>query len=219
MEHFAIDTLNEYKTEIIPGTNRPVVNPERRKLDREYRSAISKLTRCQARFAALTLHPESEAPEIETWQREKADLQEQIEQWENEVNVLKERKLSTPKHLEWEDLPEAEKFERLAPSRKRLTDTVKLVAYRAETALATIVREKLSHTGEARSLIRDLLRSDVDLYPDDVGQQIEVRVHAMANPRSNRAIQHLLEHLNVTEFTYPGTNLRLVYTLANDAQA
>ena len=218
MEHFAIDTLNEYKTEIIPGTNRPVVNPERRKLDREYRSAISKLTRCQARFAALTLHPESEAPEIEKWQREKADLQEQIEQWENEVNVLKERKLSTPKHLEWEDLPEAEKFERLAPSRKRLTDTVKLVAYRAETALATIVREKLSHTGEARSLIRDLLRSDADLYPDIAGQQIEVRVHAMANPRSNRAIQHLLEHLNATEFTYPGTNLRLVYTLANDAQ-
>ena len=69
-----------------------------------------------------------------------------------------------------------------------------------------------------RSLIRDLLRSDADLYPDDAGQQIEVRVHAMANPRSNRAIQHLLEHLNATEFTYPGTNLRLVYTLANDAQ-
>lgn len=218
MEHFAIDALNEYKTEIIPGTNRPVVNPARRKLDGEYRSAISKLTHCQARFAALILHPESEAPEIEKWQREKADLQEQIEQWENEVNVLKERKLSTPKHLEWEDLPEAEKFERLAPSRKRLTDTVKLVAYRAETALATIVREKLSHTGESRSLIRDLLRSDADLYPDEAAQQIEVRVHTMANPRSNRAIQHLLEHLNATEFTYPGTNLRLVYTLANDAK-
>ena len=116
------------------------------------------------------------------------------------------------------DLPEEEKFERLSPSRKRLTDTVKLVAYRAETALATIAREKLSHTGEARSLIRDLFRSDADLYPDEVTQQIEVRVHTMTNPRSNRAIQHLLEHLNATEFTYPGTNLRLVYTLADDAQ-
>ena len=218
MEHFAIDALNEYQTEVIPGTNRPVVNPDRRELERQYRSVSTKLTRCQARFAALTLHPESEAPEIETWQRKKADLREQIEHWENELSVLKERKLSTPKHLAWEELPEAEKFERLAPSRKRLTDTVKLVAYRAETALATIVRDKLSHKGEARSLIRDLLRSDADLYPDEAAHLIEVRVHTLANPRSNRAVQHLLDHLNAAQFTYPGTDLRLVYTLANDEQ-
>ena len=218
MEHFAIDTLNEYRTEVIPGTNRPVVNPERRELDREYRKASSKLTGCQARFAALTLHPESQQREIEKWEREKADLREQIEQWEKELRVLKERKRLTPKHLAWEDLPESQKFERLAPSRKRLTDTVKLVAYRAETALSMIVREKLSHTGEARSLIRDLLRSDADLCPDEAADLIEVRVHTLATPRSNRAIQHLLDHLNAAEFTYPGTNLRLLYTLVNNAQ-
>ena len=40
----------------------------------------------------------------------------------------------------------------------------------------------------------------------------------MANPRSNRAIQNVPEHLNATEFTYPGTTLRLVYTLADVAQ-
>ena len=79
-----------------------------------------------------------------------------------------------------------------------------------------IVREKLSHTGEARSLIRDLLRSDADLFPDKAAGLLKVRVHTLANPRSNRAIQHLLDHLNAAEFTYPGTNLRLVYTLSND---
>jgi len=217
MQHFAIDTLTEYRTEVIPGTNRPVVNPTRRELDREYRSVSSKLIQCHARFGALTLHPKPEAPEIEEWQKQKAALQEQIEQWENQLSLLKERMRSVPKHLTWDDLPEAEKFERLAPSRKRLTDTVKLVAYRAETALATIVREKLSHTGEARSLIRDLLRSDADLYPNEAAGVLEVRVHTLANPRSNHAIQHLLDHLNAAEFTYPGTNFRLVYSLVKDA--
>jgi len=48
MEHFAIDALNEYRTIVIPDTNRPVVNPARRELDRQYRSVSSKLTRCQA---------------------------------------------------------------------------------------------------------------------------------------------------------------------------
>jgi hypothetical protein len=213
MEHFAIDALSEYGTETISGTTRPVVNPARRELDRQSRSVKSKLTQRQARFAALTLHPQAEASEIAKWEREKGDLQEEIEQLEHELTVLKERMQSTPKHLPWEDLPEGEKFERLAPSRKRLTDTVKLVAYRAETALATIVREELSHADEARALLRDLFRSDADLYPDEAAGVLEVRIHTLANPRSNRAVQHLLDHLNAAEFVYPGTTLRLTYTL------
>ena len=217
MKHFDIDALNEYRTEVIPGTNRPVVNPARRELDRQSRSRKSKLMQRQARFAALTLHPQADGAGIQKWARQKADLQEEIEQLENDLSVVKEHMASTPKHLTWDDLPEEHKFERLAPSRKRLTDTVKLVAYRAETALASIVREKLSHTDDARSLIRDLLRSDADIHPDEAAGVLEVRLHTLANPRSNRAVQHLLEHLNAAEFTYPGTNLRLTYTLSSPA--
>jgi hypothetical protein len=214
MQHYAIDALNEYRTEPIPGTNQPVVNPARRELDRQHRSLKSKLTQRQSRFATITLHPQAEESEIEKWGRKKAELQEEIEQLENELTVLKTQMASTPKHVAWDDLPQEQKFERLAPSRKRLTDTVKLVAYRAETALASIVGEKLSHGDEARSLIRDLLRSDADICPDKTASVLMVRVHTLANPRSNRAIQHLLDHLNAAEFAYPGTNLRLTYTLA-----
>ena len=98
MEHFAIDALSEYGTETISGTTRPVVNPARRELDRQSRSVKSKLTRRQARFAALTLHPQAEESEITKWEREKGDLQEEIEQLEHELSVLKERMQSTPKH-------------------------------------------------------------------------------------------------------------------------
>ena len=213
MQHFAIDALNEYRTEEIPGTNRPVINPAWRELNRQSRALKTRLTQHQARFAAVTLHPQAQDAEIKKWERQKADLQEQIEQLENELTFLKDRMAATPKHLAWDDLPEEQKFERLAPSRKRLTDTVKMVAYRAETALATIVREKLSHGDEARSLIRDLFRSDADIHPHEAAGVLEVRLHTLANPRSNRAIQHLLDHLNAAEFTYPGTNLRLAYTV------
>lgn len=215
MQHYALDALAEYATEPIPGTNRPVINPLWRELERQYRSLQGKLTHRQAHFAALTLHPEAQESEVQKWQREKAELREEIEQLENDLARTKERRASTPRHLEWDELPQEHKFERLAPSRKRLTDTVKLVAYRAETALALIVREKLSHVDEARSLIRDLFRSDADLYPDQDRGVLEVRVHTLANPRSNRAAQHLLDELNAAEFTYPGTKLRLAYTLSS----
>ena len=96
---------------------------------------------------------------------------------------------------------------------KRLTDTVKLVAYRAETAMSNLLRDSLRRADDSRSLVRDLFRSDADLIPHSDTNVLEVRIHTLANPRSNRAIQHLLDHLNAAESTYPGTEFRLSYTL------
>ncbi len=120
----------------------------------------------------------------------------------------------TPKHIEWHEMTEEQKFPQLAPSRKQLMDTVKMIAYRAETALVGIVREKLARQDDARSLLRDLFQTEADLYPDGDAEVLTVHVHSMANPRSNRAIQHLLTQLNAAELTYPGTNFKLNYTLA-----
>ncbi|MGO9600001.1 MAG: putative transposase [Isosphaeraceae bacterium] len=218
MEHFAIDLLNEYRTEQIPETKRPVVNPTWRELDRQKRSLKSALTHRQARFAALTLHPESDEAARAKWEKQKAELVEAIEQLEHEMAAINSQLKTTPSHLAWDQLPEAEKFQRLAPSRKQLVDTVKMIAYRAETAMASIVRESLARTDDARSLLRDLFRSEADMLPDVEQQVLRVHVHPMSNPRSNRAIAHLLDHLNGAEFTYPGTSLQLVYSLAGEAQ-
>jgi transposase len=214
MEHFAIDLLSEYRTEEIPETKRPVVNPKWRELDRRRRSVKTKLTRRQAGFAALTLHPEPDEVAQAKWARRKAELMEAIEQLENELTDINDQVKTTPSHLKWDELPETEKFERLAPSRKQLVDTVKMIAYRAETAMASIVREALARTDDGRSLLRDLFRSEADLLPDVEQGLLRVQVHPMSNPRSNRAIAHLLEHLNAAEFTYPGTSLKLIYSIA-----
>ncbi len=213
MEHFAIDALSEYRTEEIPETNRPVVNPAWRELDRQSRSAKGKLTVRYARFAALTLQSEADEEKAAQWEQQKSNLREEIEQLEHQVDSLKEQIRSTPKHLEWDQFPEDAKFERLAPSRKRLTDTVKLVAYRAETAMSGLLRESLRREDDSRSLLRDLFRSDADIIPHCHTKVLEIRIHTLANPRSNRAIQHLIDHLNATESTFPGTEFRLSYTL------
>jgi hypothetical protein len=219
MQHFAIDLLSEYGTEKIPGTHRPVVNPARRTLDSRRRSLQSQLTRRQAQYAALTLHPQSDPAEVPRWERRKAEFVEEIESLERSLQEVKQQQQQTASHLAWEELPEEAQCERLAPGRKRLLDTVKMIAYRAETALVGIVREALSRADDARSLVRDLFRREADLVPDAAADRIQVRVHAFSNPRLNRAIGHLLEHLNAAESTYPGTRLRLTYTLAGTAPA
>ncbi len=215
MQHFAIDALSEYRTQEIPATNRPVVNPDWRELDRQCRSAKGKFSQRASRFAALTLMSDADEAKTAKWEEQKADLREEIEQLDHEVNSLKEQMKATPHHLEWDEFPEDAKFERLAPSRKRLTDTVKLVAYRAETALSNLLHESLTREDDSRSLIRDLFRSDADITPHCKSKVLEVRIHTLANPRSNRAIQHLLDQLNNAQCTYPGTDFRLQYILAD----
>lgn len=212
MEHFGIDLLAEYGTEEIPETKKPVVNPAWRELDRQSRALKSKLTHRQARFAALTLHPESEPQQVTKWEQQKAELRDEIEQLEHQFADVKQRQKEASHHLEWKDLPEEHKFKRLAPGRKRLLDTVKMIAYRAETGMTNIVREELTREDDARALLRDLYRSEADILPHLEQGILEVRVHAMANPRSNRAIQHLIGTLNDAAFAYPGTKLQLHFT-------
>ena len=59
-----------------------------------------------------------------------------------------------------------DRFQRLRSEKKHFIDTIKLIAYRAETALAELAREKIKRLDDARSLIRQLFRTEIDLFPD-----------------------------------------------------
>jgi hypothetical protein len=50
-------------------------------------------------------------------------------------------------------LPEEERFKRLATPRKHFLDTIKMVAYRAETAMANILGSSMKKLDERRSLL------------------------------------------------------------------
>ena len=54
-----------------------------------------------------------------------------------------------------------------------------MIAYRAETAMAALVRESLTRTDDARSLLRDLFRSEADLEPDMEKGVLRVQIHPM----------------------------------------
>lgn len=187
-------------------------------MDTRRRSLQSRLTRKRAEYAALTLHPQADEAKVQKWEQQKATAVESIEQLEHELSEVKQQQSETPKHLPWSELPEESKFEQLAPSRKRLLDTVKMLAYRAETSLVGIVREALSREDDARVLLQDLFCQEADLHPDESRGQLEVRIHPFSNPRSNRAVEHLLEQLNASEMKYPGTTLTLTYSLIGATQ-
>ncbi|MDP2751097.1 MAG: hypothetical protein Q8O31_00600 [Rhodocyclaceae bacterium] len=94
-----------------------------------------------------------------------------------------------------------------------LCDTVKMVAYRAETALVTLLRRHLNKEDEARALVRALFVSSADLAPDAQGKTLTVKIHRMASPVHDRAIATQLTDLNELNFCHPETGDRLIYSL------
>ncbi len=212
MEHFAIDLVPEYGTELFPGTEK-VVNPEWRELERQRNSLENKLRYRRARFTAMSMHPASEndPKKYEKWETKKGEVLEEIQFYENDLGTIKAQLKEKTKHITWDELPEDQKFERLPTSRKRLTDTIKMISYRSETAMANSICGPTISTADGRAIVRELCANEADIIPDNEAKTLTVSVHGAAKPATNKAILKLLDHLNQTETVYPGTDLRLHY--------
>ncbi len=87
----------------------------------------------------------------------KAELLEEIELFECQLDEVKRQIKETPKHISFGELEDKDKFQRLRPGRKQLIGTVRMVAYRAETAMAGLLRSETVDTATARQLLIDLL--------------------------------------------------------------
>jgi hypothetical protein len=104
----------------------------------------------------------------------------------------------------------------LSTQSKQLIDTIKMVAYRAETAMVQMAREVMQREDDARSLLRSLYGTEADLVPDEKAGTLTVRVHHQASRSADEIIRHLCKELNQTETMFPGTSLRLVYELVSN---
>jgi hypothetical protein len=211
-QHYNLDRLVEYGTELIPDTTR-VINPAWRQLDSQIRRQNGLLSRELLQFAEIQLPHEMEPQPVEAYQRKKGQLQQAIEERRQQIVQLKAQRKALAKHIEIKDLPDKDRFSRLRSEKKHFIDTIKLIAYRAETALAQLAREKLRRLDDARSLIRQLFRTEVDLIPDQQNKTLSVRLHPMTTQAHDEVIRHLCEELTATETVFPGTDLRLIYEI------
>ena len=213
-QSYNLDSLVDYRTQPIPETTR-VVNPAYRTLDGKVRKTVAGLSRKRAQFGAMTLEGEIEAKRIEAFTQRKSALQEDIEHLTTEAEALKVLRKATKRHVTYDELPMEARFDRLSTQSKHLIDTIKMVAYRAETAMAQIVRQKMTRHDDARSLLRAVYNTEVDMIPDSEAKTLRIRVHPLANKSSDQAVRHLCEELNTTETVFPGTELRLIYELVS----
>ena len=215
-EHFEIDMLCEYGVVEFPDTE-PVVNPCWRELGRSRNQLQTRIRYRRARFTEMTMHPESETQpdKYQQWLKKKSELLEEIEQSERQLEALKAELKKTQKHITWGELQDKDKFNRLLPGRKRLMDTIRMVAYRSETAMAGLLMSPTVNMSHARRLLQDLFATDADILPDAESNLLRVRIHNASSPAANRSLAALFDELNKAQIKYPGSSLRLTYELVN----
>jgi hypothetical protein len=207
MQHYDIDGLVQYGADDLPGTLE-VVNPARRLLEKAVRENAGRIRKLHAELGAATL--QNDGGDIHS----RAERLQDIQRLEADRADLRSKRRTTPKKVTLASLPEHERPRQLLPLGKMLTDTIKMIAYRAETALVGLVRPHLAKEEEARALVRELFVSSADLEPHAQDNTLTVRIHRMACPAHDKAMGALLADLTQAAFCHPETGMRLIYELA-----
>ena len=205
MHHYDLDGLIEYGAQSLPGTSL-IINPAWRELDKAVRRTRQGERKQQVQVGKMGLEDGADV-------QRKAESLEALQAAQTQLSERRLKRKQTAKKVRIDSLPEEQRPTALLPLSKMLADTVKMIAYRAETAMVGLLRRHLAKEAEARALVRELLVSDADIEPDDLAKTLTIRVHRMANPSHDKAIAALLKELTEQGFCHPDTGARMIYAL------
>lgn len=216
--HFALDALVNYEAEAA-DSQRLVPNPQKRAAKAKVMTVQQRLQKVESEYA----HEQLEASEATGKKRLRCEVEAQrlaaeIRSLCRQRDDLKKETAALPGHVPMKEVMEVEKIVQLSPEAKHLTDTIKMVAYRAETALTRLLMPHYARTQEeGRAVVCEILQTRADVLPDPKTNTLFIRLHPLANARSNQAMQALCNELNKTKTLYPGTGWLLRYQPAWDA--
>ena len=209
--HFALDGLDSY-ADTPDDPSRLVPNPAKKTARDQLERARTRLSAAEAALAAAVEEATVRAGRPGSGGRAVVEpaaatglaaAQARLEQ----VNA---QSRATPTHLPLGQVrPEARL---LAEERKLITHAIRMSAYNAESILARMLHAHYARADEeARALLREAftLTGDIDVRHGE----LHVRLDKATAPRRSRALAALCQELTATETTYPGTDLKIVYSI------
>jgi len=112
-------------------------------------------------------------------------------------------------------MPEHVRYNKLKTESKHLQNIIKIICYRAETAIANLLAAHYrKSSNEIRALVKSIIFAKADLYPDYQTNTLTVRLNSLSTPRDNMAIREICQTPNDYEAVFPGTNLKLFFKTA-----
>jgi len=207
-QHYALDDLLTYASKPA-DPDRLVPNQERQKLESERRRLQTERKKLLAEYGEKARHATGAGKPAE---QQRAGLERELAKLEAGIEALTAQIRELPRRVPLKErMPENEIVE-LESERKNLSNALKMIAYRAETGLVSVLAPHYERSEEeGRSLVREMLSATGDLLPNQELGTLTVRFYTLANPRANQALRQVCQTLNETATTFPGTNLCLIY--------
>jgi len=214
MQDYDLDKLVQYGVEAI-DPQKKVVNPSYKKLNYEIKKLREKQNRLKAKFfQIIEKNLEKDLEQMKEKIQQQAELQEKIISYQIQIDEKLKARKQTSYYIELKDLPPDTRFNKLKTESKLFINTIKMIAYRAETAVANLLIPYYKKSeNEIRMLVKEIIKSDADLIPDYSNKTLTVRLHSLSTPRANQVAKKLCNFLNETETIYPDTNLKLIYKI------
>jgi hypothetical protein len=210
-EEFALDALVDYGTQEADA-ERDVPNPERKRLNAKLQTAQRQLAELQAQYGdEAWANPEARRKTMRGFKIAHADLRQEIADAMKRVARLEAQRAKVPTRI-WVSDTVAGPVIKLTVERKHLTDVIKMVAYQIESDLVRLMRPHYQRADEeARTLIHETLASAGDIEATDT--ELRVRMSPLSSPHRTRVLAALCDQLNVTNTAFPGTKLRLRFSV------
>lgn len=211
-QEFAIDHL--CTTAVEPGDpERLVRNPKHHELEKKIRQTGDALGRLMIRRGDLKPGEKARVGKRTLTEEELDNL---IVQRERELDQLKKQIKALPKHVLIGEIRDPKKIVQLERERKIITDNLKMIAYRAESALTRLIEPFFKrHQEEARNFLKTVFQATADLIPDEQDRTLTVRFHGLSTPRATQTLRSLCEVVTQSETPFPGTDLRMRFEAPN----
>lgn len=195
-----------------------VVNPIYSKLTQAIKKIREKISRRQAQLFLLNEENVNSALETAPQYLKRQTKQiSQINQLKDEEQKLLEARKKQSYKIEVKNMPENIRYTKLDMEGKLFQNIIKMICYRTETTVAALLNNEIyKKQEEIRSLVKSIIKSRGDIFPDYTQKTLTIKLYTLSNPRDNRALEKLCELLTDSETIYPGTELRLIYKLATN---
>jgi len=142
-------------------------------------------------------------------------LSKEIELFKAKEKDIISQRAQHPYKISIGEMPENIRYNKLKTESKHLQNIIKIICYRAETAIANLLScYYRKSSDEIRALVKSIIFAKADLYPNYQTNTLTVRLNSLATPRDNLAVREICQTINDYEAIFPGTKLKLVYKTA-----
>jgi hypothetical protein len=209
---YDFDKMIEFGVEAV-DENKEVVNPIYRKISHQLKKQKEKTRRLKAQLYPLAKQcMDAPIEQIPALSQQQITLKEKIKQHELLEDKLVQERSSIAPRIKINQMPKNKMYNKLKTESKQLMNVIKMICYRAETAVANIVAEHLKGgVDEKRMLVKQIIQAQADIVPNYENKTLKVRLHGLSAKRFNHAATKLAELLNQTETIFPGTNLKIIF--------